>query len=94
MSLLWLACDSRWVKFKSSCYKFEPDDKQFFGGAVAACNNDNAHLLHIESKSENDFIVTHLRENFDSVPKWRAGAKKVGSRFVWFDSRKKKMHKV
>ena len=46
------ACDAGWVKFNGACYKFESDAKQYFGGAVKACNEMDAHLLHIESEAE------------------------------------------
>ena len=88
------ACDAGWVKFNGACYKFESDAKQYFGGAVTACNEMDAHLLHIESEAENDFILSHLQENFARVRKWRAGARKDGARFVWVDGRRKKLVKV
>ena len=41
------ACDAKWVQHDGSCYKFVNQTWQYFGGAVAACNGLNAHLLHI-----------------------------------------------
>ena len=41
------ACDAKWVQHDGNCYKFVNQTWQYFGGAVAACNGLNAHLLHI-----------------------------------------------
>ncbi|XP_067676037.1 uncharacterized protein [Haliotis asinina] len=83
-------CPKSWFKFKTSCYRLHNRPKHQFSAAYKECQNENAYLVSIESKSEEKFLVKLVSKKFPKVHIWRTGGKAVNGSMVWYKGEKRK----
>ncbi|XP_004455319.1 C-type lectin domain family 6 member A [Dasypus novemcinctus] len=60
---VWECCPSTWKSFGSSCY-FISTEEDFWSKSEENCVRMGAHLVVINSKAEQNFIVQQLNESF------------------------------
>ena len=68
--------------FKSNCYKFNLEDKDW-NGAESACNQVGAHLASVHSQDEASYI--RCLQDPTSVHRTWIGGKRNGNEFQWID---------
>ena len=68
--------------FKSNCYKFNLEDKDW-NGAESACNQVGAHLASVHSQDEASYI--RCLQDPTSVHRTWIGGKRNGDVFQWID---------
>ncbi|XP_060551705.1 A disintegrin and metalloproteinase with thrombospondin motifs adt-2-like isoform X2 [Ruditapes philippinarum] len=56
---------SSWVEHRPSCYLFTRQ-QMTFAAAQTYCHTRNASLVHVQSTTENSFIVSYLKSHFGS----------------------------
>nr|XP_040137799.1 C-type lectin domain family 4 member A-like [Ictidomys tridecemlineatus] len=57
---VWSCCPKNWKSFSSSCYFISTDAKSW-NESQENCSRMEAHLLVINSKEEQDFIIPNLQ---------------------------------
>ncbi|XP_076711432.1 C-type lectin domain family 4 member A-like [Callospermophilus lateralis] len=57
---VWSCCPKNWKSFSSSCYFISTDSKSW-NKSEENCSRMEAHLLVINSKEEQDFIIPNLQ---------------------------------
>ncbi|XP_045182031.2 perlucin-like protein isoform X2 [Mercenaria mercenaria] len=55
------SCSDGWLAYEGSCYFFGHDEVHFTE-AEHYCRQRNGHLIHVNSKAENDFIKDRLTD--------------------------------
>ncbi|XP_049628458.1 C-type lectin domain family 6 member A-like [Suncus etruscus] len=60
----WGCCPTNWKSFGSSCY-FISEEFNFWAKSEQICVGMGAHLMVINTKKEQDFIVKHLNETYE-----------------------------
>ncbi|XP_069347017.1 C-type lectin domain family 4 member A-like isoform X2 [Eulemur rufifrons] len=56
---IWSCCPKNWKSFSSKCYFIPPESKSW-NESEKACSRMEAHLLVIDTKDEQDFIIQNL----------------------------------
>ncbi|XP_052790127.1 perlucin-like protein [Mya arenaria] len=74
------SCLSDWVNFNESCYFFNTVPLSFLD-AERACQERNAHLVHINDASENAFVKAHAR--LTRYDYWWIGLTDIFQEGVW-----------
>ncbi|XP_003796507.1 C-type lectin domain family 4 member A-like [Otolemur garnettii] len=60
---VWSCCPKRWMSFSSKCY-FISTELRSWNESQKNCSEMRAHLLVINTKEEQDFIIQNLNKNF------------------------------
>ncbi|XP_062051418.1 C-type lectin domain family 4 member A-like isoform X1 [Lepus europaeus] len=60
---VWSCCPKNWKPFSSNCYLISTESKSWHE-SKHHCSAMEAHLLVINSKDEQDFIIQNLKNNF------------------------------
>ncbi|XP_052760311.1 perlucin-like protein [Mya arenaria] len=81
------SCPNNWVARDGSCYFFYHTPFSFIE-AEHYCQSLKSHLIHIESASENNFIIDRLRAFIPHEAGWWIGLsdQQVQGEFLWTDT--------
>ncbi|XP_053383515.1 C-type lectin domain family 10 member A-like [Mercenaria mercenaria] len=79
-------CYDGWLAFEGSCYFFGHSAVHFTEAEQFCRQHHNSHLIHVESKLENDFIKDRLRD-FKSKHWWLGLTDElIEGTWKWFDN--------
>ncbi|XP_045182625.1 C-type lectin domain family 10 member A-like [Mercenaria mercenaria] len=79
-------CYDGWLPFEGSCYLFGHQAAHFTEAEHFCRQHKNSHLIHIQSKAENDFIKDRLRD-FKSKNWWLGLTDEfIEGTWKWFDT--------
>ena len=80
----WLSvCREGWNIFEDHCYKFVNDQQMTHSSARGFCRSQGGHLVHINTKTEDDYIKGYLINFYPNSTTWRTGGKEENGKFVW-----------
>ncbi|KAL4217574.1 plasmacytoid dendritic cell antigen processing and presentation [Mactra antiquata] len=85
-------CPSGWKSFQGDCYQFNTDSRLAWHDAATNCEQSGGYLVYIESKEEDDFLISQLKPLIDESPGsdkltsiWTGGVdEKTEGSWVWY----------
>ncbi|XP_074657864.1 uncharacterized protein LOC141910893 isoform X2 [Tubulanus polymorphus] len=76
------ACEKGWSHYGESCYLVQAEGEMSQPAAKADCRSKGSHLVAINSRKENEFIISTIKSEKNNR-EWWIGGENMGGKFVW-----------